>query len=79
MVLSLCEPVFFMNYHQYSLRLLSQCLRNLSDCTYRDVAEAIVHSKKWREALSNETEKMVNNKKIRETPLRKLIKKMPGM
>ena len=41
----------------------------------RDVAVALINSAKWREVLQNETR---SSKGYRETPMRKLIRKMPG-
>ena len=43
---------------------------------FRDVAMAIVNSTKWKEALRNETLDL--NTGNRDTPMRKLIRKMPG-
>ena len=45
--------------------------------TFRDAAVCIVRSKKWEEALRNETKH--TNYKMKDTPLRKLIRKMPGL
>ena len=42
----------------------------------RDVANAILNSDKWKEALRNDTSNMKDG--TRNTPMRKLIRKMPG-
>ena len=43
---------------------------------FRDVAKVIVNSTKWRDAMMSET---VNPKTgYRDTPMRKLIRRMPG-
>ena len=42
----------------------------------RDVCLAIVKSEEWKLALLNET---MNDRSMRTTPMRKLIRKMPGL
>ena len=43
---------------------------------FRDVASEIVSSEFWEDALRNETLDIATG--IRTTPMRKLVKKMPG-
>lgn len=43
---------------------------------FRDVAFCIVNSEKWKDALRNETLDLITGN--RDTPMRKLIRKMPG-
>ena len=55
--------------------LFYACLYNYN-VIFRDVATAIVMSEYWEEALKNEY--LDPNTGLKNTPIRKLIKKMPG-
>lgn len=43
---------------------------------HREVALVVINSNKWEEAMRNETPDLATG--LRTTPMRKLIKKMPG-
>ena len=48
-------------------------------CNDREVAEEIIKSEKWMNALASATvAEQTDGTKIADTPLRKLIRKMPG-
>ena len=47
------------------------------DLSHRDVAMAIIRSAQWKNALRNTTKDVALD--VETTPLRKLIRKMPGV
>ncbi|XP_013386790.1 transient receptor potential cation channel subfamily A member 1 homolog, partial [Lingula anatina] len=53
------------------------CLDMAIDCNHENVAMAIVKSDKWEEAMKNQT--AVSKDLGKDTPLRKLIRKMPDV
>ena len=70
-------PNISVTLHEMKDRRIELCSR-VKNCFFlpRDVCLAIVKSEEWKLALLNET---MNDRSMRTTPMRKLIRKMPGL